>query len=80
MKDSWVVRCSGATATVTWKHTFPRNAVVGTRGMREYWAFGVRHTSWGRFLMIGRTLHQTVKVRRFSTVRFTQIQWGWKTK
>ena len=31
VKDSWIVSCGGSAATVTWTHTFPPNAVVGTR-------------------------------------------------
>ena len=79
VKDSWIVSCGGSAATVTWTHTFPPNAVVGTRGMRAYWATDVGATKYGRTWFVGRTVHQTVHVRRFVTVRFAQIEWAWKT-
>jgi hypothetical protein len=85
---SWSVNCIGdppSSGVVTYRHTFPRNAVRGTRRLAEIWF----RSSWaeyhgrprfGRTWTIGRTVYQNVVVPSQERVRFTKVRWTWKTR
>ena len=77
----WLIDCTGGSGgSVTYRHTFPRNAVKGTRGMFEFFFIHNGPTRFGGSRLVGRTVYQTITQASFSYAFITKVVWDWKVK